>query len=130
MLLVEYRFRRKQSFEESATVDEWYREATSYAAEVRRVWQRLFDSAEDPAGNLSEIQGEMSLLERQMSRHASNGEQLNANEDVIESLDELAEVCRQPSDHRIHMHSTSDFAEFRDDVLEAVEELESALDDR
>jgi hypothetical protein len=130
IILVEYRLRRERSVEESAELDQWYNESASYAAEVRRVWQRLFDSADRSSGNLSEISSEMSLLERQISRHASNGEQLGADEEVVASLDDLAEECRQVTEHSIHLNSAAEFEEFRVDILDEVEELEATLDDR
>lgn len=130
ILLVEYRLRRQQSIEETADLEEWYDDSASYAAEVRRVWQRLFDSAGNPGRNLSEISSEMSLLEGQISRHASHGEQLGADADVIAALDDLTTECRQPSEHTLHTNSLSDFEEFREDILTAVEDVEETLDNR
>lgn len=129
-LLVDYRLRREQSFEESVELEQWYSDSAGYAAEVRRIWQRLFDSAEHSGMNLSEIQSEMSLLEGQLSRHASNGEQLGADERVIETLDGLASECRRASEGRLHTNSLSEFDEYRDDVLDAVQDVEESLEDR
>lgn len=130
VLLTEYRLRREQAVEESAELESWYAESASYAAEVRRVWQRLFDNSGSSGGNLSEIQGEMRLLEGQISRHASNGEQLDADEEVIEALDDLAVECRRPTERTLHLNSGSDFAEFREEILATVEDLEDALNHR
>lgn len=128
--LTEFRLRRKKSFEERSEIEDWYDRSAEYAAQVRRVWQRLFDSAENPSTNLSEIQSEMSLLEGQLSRHATEGEQLDVDEKVIESLDSLADACRRPVEHHKHMNSKPEFAEFREQILEEVSNLETVLDNR
>lgn len=130
MLLVEYRLRRERSVEECVELEQWYADCAGYAAEVRRIWQRLYDSADQPGTNLSEIRSEMSLLEGQISRHASKGEQKGANEGVISALDELASECRQTSEHQIHINSLPEFQEFRDDIIAAVEDVEDILDER
>ena len=128
--LTEYRLKREKSIEEATEIEEWYNTSAKYAAEVRRNWQRLFDSAENPKRNLSEIQNEMSLMENQISRHATEGERLDVDERVIETLDELAEECRQPANKPLHLNSASDFVDFREDILEAVEKVEEALQER
>jgi hypothetical protein len=130
ILLTEYRLQREQSVEEAAELDEWYRDSASYAAEVRRLWQRLFDSPDHPGGNLSELQSELSLLEGQISRHASTGEQMEADSNVIDALDRLATECRKPSRHTLHTNSAEEFQEYREDILDAVEDVEDALNNR
>lgn len=130
MVVTEYQLRREQSVEESAELEEWYDDSAGYAAQVRRTWQRLFDSPDYIAVNLSEIQSELSLLEGQISRHASQGEQLDADEDVIEALDTLTTECRRPTDRSLHSDSLSEFEEFREDILDSVEDVEQALENR
>lgn len=130
VLVTEYQIRREQSVEESAELEDWYDQSASYAAEVRRVWQRLFDSADRPGMNLSEIQSELSLLEGQISRHTSTGEQMGADEEVIDALDTLAARSRRPSEQSLHNNSMSDFSDHRAEILEAVEDLEEALNNR
>ncbi|TQQ83610.1 hypothetical protein EGH24_02120 [Halonotius terrestris] len=123
----EVRLRREQSVEESAEVEDWYTETAAHAAEVRRTWQRLWDSPEHPGSNLTEISSQMGLFERQISRHASSGEQLDVDPDVVDALDALAEECRKPSEHSFHSNSNSEFVEFRNDILDAVERVEEHL---
>ena len=130
LLITEYQLRRERSVEEAVELEEWYDDSASYAGQVRRTWQRLFDSPDRPGMNLSEIQSELSLLEGQISRHASQGEQLDANEEVIEELDDLAAECRRPDERSLHSDSLSEFEEMREDILEAVEEVEQTLDKR
>lgn len=130
VLITEYRLRREQSVEESAEIEQWYADSASYAAQVRRTWQRLFDSPEDHGMNLSEIQSELSLLESQISRHASQGEQLGTDQQVIDALDDLASECRRPVERSLHLNSLSEFENFREDILDQVEDVEQALEDR
>lgn len=129
-VVTEYRLRREQSVERSVEVSDWYEDSAAYAAQVRRTWQRLFDSPDRAGMNLSEIQGELSLLEGQISRHASAGEQLGANQEVIDALDTLAEECRRVDDRPLHMDSLSEFEELREDILAAAGEVEHSLNDR
>ncbi|KZX49532.1 hypothetical protein [Haloarcula sp. K1] len=128
MGLTEYRLKREQSVEEANEIDEWYTKSAEYAADVRRSWQRIFDTPEGQAANLSELQSEMSLLEGQISRHASEGEQLGVDEEPIEALDRLADECRRTAEHRTHINSYPEFEEFRQETLDAVEELEEVLE--
>lgn len=128
--VTEYQLRRKRSVEADVELEEWYTDSAAYAAEVRRTWQRLFDNPQSPGGNLSELQGELNLLEGQISRHASIGEQLGADQEVVAALDELAKACRRPAGHTVHVNSNSDFMEFREDVLDGVEDVEQAIEER
>ena len=130
LALVEYRLRRQQSVEETAQLEEWYQDSAAYAAETRRIWPRMWDSADLPRNNSSQIGSEMGLLEGQISRHASEGEKLDVDQDVIDALDTLAEECRRPSEHGIHGNSGEHFEEFRRDILDAVEDVEDSLDER
>lgn len=130
LIVTEYQIRREQSIEESSELEEWYDDSASYAAQVRRTWQRLFDSPDHRGINPSEIQKELSLLEGQISRHASEGEQLDADEDAIEALDGLASECRRPEERPLHNDSLSEFEEMREDILEKVEEVEQTLERR
>lgn len=125
----EVRLRREQSVEKSAEVEDWYTETAAHAAEVRRTWQRLWDSPEHPGSNLTEISNQMGLFERQISRHASSGEQLDVDPNVVDALDVLAEECRKPSEHSFHSNSDSEFIEFRTNILNAVERVEETLDE-
>lgn len=125
--LVEYRLRRQQSVEESAQLEEWYNDSATFAAETRRTWQRMWDSAEHPQNNMSQISSEMGLLEGQISRHASQGEKLDVDQEVIDALDNLAARCREASEHTIHNNSGEYFEQFRRDILDAVEEVEDSL---
>lgn len=129
LAVTEYQLRREQSVEASAELQDWRDEAAGYASEVRRTWQRLFDTPERVSLNLSELQGEHSLLEGQISRHASTGEQLDADQEVIEALDELAQQCRNVEQHHLGSNSLEEFEELRNEALDAVEEVESALDE-
>lgn len=130
LFITEYQLRREQSVEESAELEEWYDYSASYAGQVRRTWQRLFDSSDRPSMNLSEIQSELNLLEGQISRHAINGEQVDADEDVIDSLDTLAVECRRPDGVPSHNNFIPKFEEFREDILKTVEEVEQALENK
>lgn len=130
LIVTEYQIRREQAVEESAEVEEWYADSASYASQVRRTWQRLFDSPERPGMNLSDIQSELSLLEGQISRHATEGEQIDANQDVIDALDRLAEECRRADNNTLHTNSLSEFENLREEQLEAVEAVEQALENR
>lgn len=130
MVVTEYQLRRQQSVEESAELQDWYEDTAGYAAEAHRIWQRLFDSPDRPSGNLSEIQSELGLLEGQMSRHASTGEQIGADSEVIDALDDLARECREPAERPLHMNSMPEFEEMRDDILAAADELEETLEQR
>ena len=130
LLVTEYQLRRERTVEADIELEEWYTDSAAYAAEVRRTWQRLFDGPESPGGNLSELQGELDLLEGQISRHASAGEQLGADQEVITALDDLAEACRRPVEQTIHVNAETDFVEFREEVLDAVEDVEQAIKER
>lgn len=130
LIVTEYQVRREQSVEESAELEAWYGDSASYASQVRRTWQRLFDDAERPGMNLSEIQSEMSLLEGQISRHASMGEQLDADQTVIAALDTLAVEVRRPDERSLHSNSFSEFEVLREEILAAVSEVEDALANR
>jgi hypothetical protein len=128
VVVTEYQIRREQAVEESAEVDDWYAETANYASQIRRTWQRLFDTPDQYHVSLSEIQSKLSLLEGQISRHATEGEQLGVDDDVIDSLDELADTCRAPSNAPLHSDSLEQFSEFRDDCLNAVEAVEESLE--
>lgn len=130
IVVTEFRLRRERSVEEAVELEQWYTDSAAYAAEVRRIWQRLFDGPDNPGANLSELQSELSLLEGQISRHASTGEQLGADQAVITALDELAAACRRPVEHTLHVNSGSDFVEFRQEVIDVVEDVEQALEKR
>lgn len=130
LLVTEYQLRREQSVEESAELEDWYDESAEYAAEVRRTWQRLFDTPERPSMNLSEIQSEHSLLESQISRHASAGEQLGTDKQVINALDGLAQHCRKADQLTVHHNCVPEFEDLRDEILDAVQEVETSLEDR
>lgn len=126
LLVTEYQLRREQSIEVSAELEEWYTDSASYASQARRTWQQLFEDADRP--NLKEIQSELSLLSKQMSRHASQGEQIGADPRVVEKLDDLASECYRVGEASVHMNSASEFAEYRKDGLEVVEDLRVGLD--
>jgi hypothetical protein len=126
----EYRLRREQSVEEKAEIEDWYSDTKGYAAEVRRNWQRLFDSPDRSATNLNELKSEMSLLEGQISRHASQGEQLGVASEAVEALDKLAHKCRKPANQNLYPDSKERFEEFRTEVLNAVDDVEEAVDQK
>jgi len=131
ILVTEFQIRREQSVEQSQEIDNWLDETAAYAAEVRRLWQRQWDLSDQPRGNFSELSSELSLLEGQMSRHASDGEQLTrVDQDVVEALDELANNCRDVSEHTGYIGDGDDIEEYRENILNAVEELETKLDNR
>jgi len=130
VFLTEYRLRRERSVEEVAELEDWYDDSVGLAAEARRNWQRLFDTPQKPESNFTELKNEMSLLEGQISRHASAGEQLGADSETINALDQLAAECRRAGKHQIHMNSLPEFEEFRDNILAKVEEVEEAIETR
>lgn len=127
LLLTEYRYRRKRSIETSKELEDWYTQSAAFASEVRRIWERLFDKSEAPGGNLSEIQAELGLMEGQISRHASQGEQIGADQAVIDALDDLANECQRVDSRTLHLDSFDAFRDFREDMIETVEQLESTL---
>lgn len=127
-LVTEYRIRREQSVEESAEMREWYNDCIGYTAEVARVWQRNFDEPDDHRENLSEIKSQMALIEKQISRHASSGEQLGADEDVIDALDTLAAQCSKVGERSLHMDSLDEYTEFREEIMAAVDNVEDAVE--
>jgi hypothetical protein len=128
ILVTEFQIRREVSVEQSREIEDWYDETAAYAAEVRRLWQRQWDLSDQPRGNFSELSSELSLLEGQMSRHASNGEQLTGvDQDVVEALDEVANRCRDVSEHAGYIGDSDDIEEYRENILNAVEELETKL---
>lgn len=126
-LVTEYQLHRERSVEKSADLEEWYNDGASYAAEVRRVWGRMFEESEGAGVNFSEIQAELGLLEGKISRHASVGEQIDADQDVVNSLDDLSKKCRQAANEHLHLNSMAEFSDHQEDCLEAVEEVEEAL---
>lgn len=130
VIVTEYKFYRESSLEESEELEGWYDDSLEYASEVRRTWNRLFTNAENPGLNLSEIQAELSQYESQISRHASSGEQLGAEVEVIEALDEFADQCRRPTELPLHTNSTDEFIEYRDDIIEAADAVTESVQER
>lgn len=130
LAVVEYRIYRGQSVDESNEVSNWYGDTAAYAAEIRRVWQRKWDRSDVARGNFSETSSEISLLEGQMSRHASEGEQLDVDQSVVDALDEVANRCREVSEHTGHLNDSDEIEEYRNQILDAVEVLEEALESR
>jgi len=131
VLVTEFQIRRELSVEESQETDDWYNQTAAYAAEVRRLWQRQWDRSDQPKINFSELSGELSLLEGQMSRHASDGEQLTGvDQDIVGALDEVANNCRAMSEHSTYVGDEDDIEEYRKNILDAVEGLESELESR
>jgi hypothetical protein len=131
ILVTEFQIRRERSVEESQEIEEWYDETAAYAAEIRRIWQRQWDLSNQPRGNFSELSSELSLLEGQMSRHASVGEQLtDVDQDVVDALDEVANRCRDVSEHTGYIGDDDDIEEYRENILDAVEGLEDELGNR
>lgn len=129
IVVTEFQIRREQSVEESQEIEDWYDDTAVYAAEVRRLWQRKWDLSDRPRGNFSELSSELSLLEGQMSRHASDGEQLtDVDQEVVEDLDKVANKCRDVSEHTGYIGDGDDIAEYRENILNAVEQLEDKLD--
>lgn len=129
ILVTEFQIRRELSVEQSQETEDWYDDTAAYAAEVRRLWQRQWDLSNQPRGNFSELSGELSLLEGQMSRHASDGEQLTGvDQDVVEALDKVANECRNVSDHTGYIGDADDIEEYHENILAAVEDLEDELE--
>jgi hypothetical protein len=130
ILVTEYQLRRERSLEESDELNAWYDDCASFASEVRRIWTRNFDKPDQYHVNPSEIQSEMSLLERQISRHATEGEQLGAEQTVIDALDELASECKQTDEATYGTNVISVFEQLQVSNMKAVESVEKALEDR
>lgn len=130
IVVTEYQLQRESSIEESEEIENWYNKSASLAGQVQRSWARMFEDAEMAEMNLSELQSEMSLLEDQISRHATEGERLDANSDVISALDNLAEECRSVSELPLHMDSSSDFSDRSEDINEAAEGVIDEVSDR
>ena len=130
LIVTEFQIRRERSLEESAEVEEWYGDCYSYASQVRRNWNKNFGEVDEYEMNLSELQSNLSLLESQISRHASEGEKMNLDDEVIERLDKLAEKCREATNRSLHLDSTEEFSEIEDGILEAAESVEESVDNR
>lgn len=126
-LLTEYKLRRQQSIEESAELDEWYADAGRYASEVERTWNRQYENAQSP--DRKGIKQQMALFEKQISRHTSTGEYLDADEDAIELLDGLADACNELSGVYLTNHA-SPFREAGEDCVAAAEDVEEYLENR
>jgi hypothetical protein len=96
LLSFEYRFRRERSVQESDEVSEWYAEAAQLSNRVQSTWRRKFERPVERGGftGLSELQSEMNLLSNQLSRHASEGETLDASPEIVTGLEETADACR------------------------------------
>lgn len=124
-LLTEYKLRREQSIEESVELNEWYADAGRYASEVERTWNRQYENAKIP--DRKGIKQQMALFEKQISRHTSTGEYLDADEEAIELLDELADACNTLSG----VHLTTDDSPFREageDCMGAAKDVEEYLE--
>lgn len=131
ILVTEFQIRREVSVEQSQEIDEWYSDTAAYAAQVRRLWQRQWDLSNQPRGNFSELSSELSLLEGQMSRHTSDGEQFtDVGQDVVEALDQVANRCRDVSEYTGYIGDSDDIEEYRENILDAVEVLECELENR
>lgn len=130
IVVTEFQIRRELSVEESQEIEDWYDETAAYAAEIRRLWQRQWDQSDRPRGNFSELSSELSLLEGQMSRHASDGEQLKrVDQDVVEALDGVANKCREISEHSDYLNDVDQIEQYRESILDSVKELEDELED-
>lgn len=127
VLVAEVRLRRKLSVEASQEVVEWYDQTAAYAAQIRRLWQRQWDLDQSRA-NFGELASNINLLESEMSRHASEGEQLDVDQGVVEALDDVTDSCRDVSDHSQYINDTEEINEYREDMLDAVSELEETLE--
>lgn len=130
LAVTEFQLRREKSLEESAEVEEWYGECYSYASQVRRDWNKNFGDVDTYEMNLSELQSNLSLLETQITRHASEGERMDLDDDVINKLDKLAEECREATNRGLHNNSVEEFNEIEDDILEAARSVERSVDNR
>jgi hypothetical protein len=130
LAVTEFQLRRERSLEESAEVEEWYGDCYSYASQVRRNWNNKFGDVEGYEMNLGELQSKLSLLETQISRHASEGERMNLDDEVIDRLDKLAEKCREATNRPLHNNSAEEFSEIEDDILEAAGSVEESVDNR
>ncbi|WP_281195736.1 hypothetical protein [Halorubrum sp. F4] len=129
LIVTEFQIRRELSVEESQEIDDWYDQSAAYAAQIRRIWQLQWDQADVPGRNFSKLSSKISLQETQISQHASSGEQLaGVDQDVVDALDQVANECRSLSEHSRHLNDIEEIQEIRDNILEAVGELEEKLD--
>lgn len=128
LIVTEFQLRREQSIEESAEITEWYEECYSYASQVERDWNKNFGDVEGRHINMGKLQSRLSLLETQISQHASEGEKVEIDDEVISKLDDLAKECRELTNMTLHLNSKEEFSESEDNILEAVEKLEEAVD--
>jgi soluble cytochrome b562 len=123
----EYRIRRENSVEQSEEVEKWYREAKEYSSEVKKRWRRSYDITNP---DIKEIKNEMDLFAGQISSHATKGESLKVDKQVISALDDLAEECKVASKTRATMGSKSKFDDVRDSIFETADKVEEKVESR
>lgn len=117
----EYRFRRERGLKESDEVNSWYAESAQLGSSVQNTWRRKFVRPNERGTftSFDEVQREMNLLSNQISRHADEGETLDVDDEVITTLRETANACREVYDIRIHSNSMD---QFKNSGQEAVEQ--------
>jgi hypothetical protein len=72
----------------------------------------------------------MDLFAGQISSHATKGESLKVDKQVISALDDLAKECKVTSKTRAKMGSQSKFDDVRDSIFETADKVEEKVESR
>ena len=127
LLVTEYQLRRKRSIKETSNLADWYDQAEKLANDVQRSLERNRDNPAPGGINFPTLQGELEVLERQISTHANEGRVKDASVDVISALKQLADACDEAASERISISSNEEFEIYFDKIREAVDSVKESV---
>jgi len=127
LFVTEYQLRRKRSIKETSDLADWYDQAEKLANDVLRSLERNRDNPVPGGINFTTLQGELEVLERQISTHANEGRVKDASANVTSALKKLADACDEAASERISISSNEEFEVYFDEIREAADSVEESV---
>lgn len=130
IIAIEYRFRRKQSIEESQEVDEWYQEVEDRSREIQEAWERLFERPIERGGklNISQLQGEIGTIGDRLTRLLSKSPE-DISDELEGQLKTTIDLCDDLESAPVGTGVKSRLPDYGEPLVESATQLEQLAKD-
>lgn len=128
LAIQEWRMHRERSLSQQDDIDEWYKDVATYAGELQRIWKSKVEERDAP--NYSELQRTLKIRANAISRHSSEGENLNVDQEIIKQLETTAKKCRGISTQHLGIGAGSRLDGEGEELVEEAEKLQRMAQER